>query len=215
MRVLCTAIFLVSCGGATPPAPAAPPKPPSSERELRAPEEFSSIADTRERSSALFLEASRVILHPRCTNCHPADDTPRQRNGELHDPPIARGDDDHGVPALRCSSCHQDTNVELARVPGAPDWRLAPKGMAWLGKTPPQICEQLKDSARNGGRTLAAVAEHSAHDKLVAWGWAPGSGRPAAPGSQERFAALVSAWIATGAVCPSGTAAVAEKGAAR
>jgi hypothetical protein len=151
----------------------------------------------------MFVEIARVLTHPRCVNCHPADDTPRQGDGHaVHDPPIARGADDRGIPALLCTSCHQERNVELARVPGAPNWHLAPRSMAWLGRTPSQICAQLKDSAQNGGRTLAQIKDHVAHDGLVAWGWSPGAGRTPVPGTQAQFGELVQAWIDSGAECP-------------
>jgi len=74
--------------------------------------------------------------------------------------------------------------------------------MTWLGKTPAQICVQLKDPARNGNRTLAQVHDHIAHDGIVAWGWQPGADRAPTPGSQAEAAALFQAWIDTGAVCP-------------
>ena len=196
---------MASCGGARPVEPArASVAPASSPQELRPPESFASIADRDARSRALFLEASRVLLHPRCTNCHPSDDSPRQGDaGRLHDPPVTRGDDDRGVPAMRCDACHQDHNLELARVPGAPDWHLAPRSMAWVGKTPAAICAQVKDPARNGGRSLAKIVSHATHDPLVAWAWTPGHERAPAPGSQARFGALIAAWVETGASCPS------------
>jgi hypothetical protein len=171
--------------------------------ELRAPSDFDVIADRAARSRALFLEASRVLLHPRCKNCHPSGDSPLQgMDARLHDPPVVRGPDNHGVVGMRCATCHQDRNQALARVPGAPKWALAPLEMAWVGRTPRQVCEQLKDPQRNGGRTLDAVAEHNAHDELVAWGWSPGADREPAPGTQAAFAAIFRAWMATGAVCP-------------
>ena len=40
-------------------------------------------------------------------------------------------------------------------IPGHPRWGLAPIEMAWEGKTPGEICRQIKDPARNGGRDLA------------------------------------------------------------
>lgn len=197
------------CGGpstepATPAAPAAPVDlPPVAPGELRAPESFASIADRAQRSRYLFLEASRVMLHPRCANCHPAGDSPAQGDlGELHYPPVWRGPDDHGIAGLECTSCHQDKNLELARVPGAPKWALAPRSMAWVGRTPRALCEQIKDTSRNGGKTIPQIVEHTAHDALVAWGWNPGSGRTPAPGTQERFGALMAAWAETGAECP-------------
>lgn len=157
-----------------------------------------------QRARALFLEANRVFSHPRCRNCHPAGDTPLQGDdGRLHDPPVARGPRDRGVPALHCTSCHQDQNLELARVPGAPSWHLAPASMAWAGKSAAAICAQLKDPTRNGGRTLAQVAEHVRHDALVGWAWNPGHDRTPAPGTQAAFADLVDAWIDSGAHCPT------------
>ena len=155
------------------------------------------------RSQALFVEIGRVLTHARCVNCHPPDNTPRQGDSHaLHDPPVVRGIADRGVPGLQCMGCHQDRNVELARVPGAPDWHLAPLAMVWLGRTPAQICAQLKDTTRNGGKTLAQLQEHVAHDKLVGWGWDPGDGRTRVPGTQAQAGALFQAWIDSGAVCP-------------
>ncbi len=186
---------------AQPPAP--PALRPVAPNELRAPADFDVIADRAARSRALFIEASRVLLHPRCRNCHPNGDAPLQgMDARPHDPPVVRGPDNHGVVGVRCTSCHQDHNLQLARVPGAPSWALAPIEMAWVGKSPRQICEQLKDRKRNGNRTLDAIVEHNAHDRLVAWGWAPGADREPAPGTQAAFGALVRAWVDTGAVCP-------------
>jgi hypothetical protein len=190
----------LSCSGAAPPRPA-PPSAPAN--ELLAPEAFAVIPDRDARSRALFQEASKVLLHPRCVNCHPSDDSPRQRDRlEAHVPPVLRGPDDRGEVGVRCASCHQDANVELARVPGAPGWHLAPRSMAWMGRSLASVCAQIKDRARNGDKTLAQIAEHAAHDPLVAWGWKPGADRQPAPGTQARFGALVAAWIESGAECP-------------
>jgi mono/diheme cytochrome c family protein len=178
--------------------------PPVPAGELRAPEAFAIITERASRSRALFLEASKVLLHPRCANCHPDGDVPLQgMEGQPHDPPVVRGPDNHGVVGMQCESCHQERNLELARVPGAPNWHLAPLSMAWVGKSPREICEQLKDMKRNGGKTLAQIVEHNAHDELVGWGWAPGHGREPAPGNQKLFGAIVAAWVETGAECPA------------
>ena len=186
------------------PAPGSPADAPTP--GLKAPAAFASIADRQARSRALFGEVAKVLLHPRCLNCHPADDTPRQGDSAWrHDPPVVRGAANHGVPAMQCATCHQDRNLTHARVPGAPDWHLAPREMAWMGRDAAAICAQIKDRARNGGKTLEQIHEHTAHDALVAWGWEPGAGRTKAPGTQQEFAALVRAWIDTGAVCPEGS----------
>jgi hypothetical protein len=203
---LCSLFAVAGCAAHAPAASApaaAPAHAPAPVGALREPADFATVADGPERAQALFLEASRVLLHPRCLNCHPAGDSPTQGDhAQLHDPPVTRGPESHGIPGLECTTCHQDHNLPLARVPGAPSWALAPRVMAWAGRTPHALCEQLKDPARNGGRTLSQIIDHSAHDKLVAWGWAPGWGRTPAPGSQARFGALMAAWVAAGAACP-------------
>ncbi len=189
-------------------APQSPPRPPPRMREvprteLRAVADFMAIGDRADRSRALFVEAARVLMHPRCINCHPDGNTPHQgMEMQLHDPPVVRGPEDQGVPGNECTTCHQERNQDLTRVPGAPRWHLAPIEMAWVGKSASYICNQMKDPKRNGGKTLAQIVEHSAHDKLVAWGWHPGHDREPVPGTQEQFGALVGAWVDTGAECP-------------
>jgi hypothetical protein len=171
---------------------------------LAAPESFAAISDTAARSEALFAEVGRVLTNPRCVNCHPAGDRPHQADvGRLHQPPVERGPDGLGLPAMRCPMCHQQANFEPGRVPGNPIWHLAPREMAWEGKTLGDICAQIKDPARNGGRSLEALVEHIGTDHLVGWAWAPGYGRRPAPGTQKEAGALVEAWVKTGAVCPN------------
>jgi hypothetical protein len=170
---------------------------------LASPESFAAIQDTAKRSVAMFGEIGKVLTHQRCVNCHPAGDRPRQGDSmRLHQPPVERGKDGFGVAAMRCSICHQKSNFDPGRVPGHPNWHLAPREMAWEGKTLGQICTQIKDPKRNGGRSLEQIAEHIGKDTLVGWAWAPGYGRNPAPGTQAEMGALVAAWIRTGAHCP-------------
>jgi hypothetical protein len=170
---------------------------------LAAPESFAAIADKATRSAALFTELGKVLSHPRCVNCHPAGDHPRQGElGRLHQPPVERGADGHGLAAMRCDICHQQANFDPGRVPGHPEWHLAPREMAWEGKTLGEICDQIKDPRRNGGRSLNDLVHHIGSDTLVGWAWAPGFGRHPAPGTQQEAGALVAAWIETGAACP-------------
>jgi len=172
--------------------------------DLATPESFAAIPDAAGRSAALFTELGKVLTHPRCVNCHPAGDQPRQGEaGRLHQPPVARGADGHGLPAMRCSNCHQDANFDPGRVPGHPEWHLAPREMAWEGKTLAEICAQIKDPKRNGGRSLDDLVHHIGADTLVGWAWAPGFGRKPAPGTQQEVGALAEAWVKTGAVCPN------------
>src|ERR1700675_4010547 len=171
---------------------------------LASPESFEAIRDTETRSAAMFTELGRGLTHPRCVNCHPAGDRPHQGNeGRLHQPPVARGADGHGLPAMRCSSCHQAANFDPGRVPGHPEWHLAPREMAWEGKTLGEICAQIKDRERNGGRSLEDLVHHIGTDTLVGWAWSPGPGRRPAPGTQKQAGALVEAWVQAGAVCPN------------
>jgi hypothetical protein len=173
----------------------------SSSDSLASVESFSSISDQETRSAAYFTELGKVLTNPRCLNCHPASDRPRQGDtARLHQPPVFRGADGFGLPALRCPICHQTAN--FGTVPGNPIWHLAPHEMAWEGKTLGEICAQIKDPARNGNRSLATLVEHIGEDHLVGWAWAPGPGRKPAPGTQKEAGALVAAWIETGAACP-------------
>ena len=179
-------------------------------RDLRPVASFGGVADKAERSRALFNEVAKVITSPRCMNCHPAGDSPLQANDQhVHMPPILRGENGLGVAGVACSACHTEKNFTLVgtgatykSIPGHPRWQLAPREMAWEGKTISQICEQMKDPKRNGERTLALLHEHLANDDLVAWGWNVGEGREPAPGDQKQLGALAQAWIDSGAVCP-------------
>ncbi len=115
---------------------------------LRAPSEFSNIGDERVRSQALFTEAGKVLLDPRCLNCHPKDRQPTQGNDlHPHMPPMHAATSGRGERGLACESCHQKTNTTtsakaVASVPGGgnPHWALPPASMSWQGKTLSEIC---------------------------------------------------------------------------
>jgi hypothetical protein len=170
---------------------------------LRAPADFAGIADRRARSKALFVEAGKVLQHPRCVNCHPSGDRPLQGTGYPHQPPVQRGDAKGlGVTTMQCATCHGEANFDPGRVPGHPEWSLAPATMAWQGKSLSEICAQVKDPARNGGRDREALVHHMKGHSLVGWAWNPGAGRDPAPGTWAAFGALIEAWNASGAECP-------------
>jgi hypothetical protein len=172
--------------------------------ELRRPESFSSIAARDQRAAALFTEAGKVLLHPRCVNCHPATDRPRQGDdGHPHEPRVRRGSGGRGVTTMRCATCHGAANYDAVGMPGHTRWAVAPASMAWEGRSLREICEQVKDPTRNGGRRLDAIVEHVRSDSLVGWAWAPGAGRQPAPGTQAAFGALIEAWVRAGAACPA------------
>ncbi|MBI1684670.1 Isoquinoline 1-oxidoreductase subunit [Caulobacter hibisci] len=175
---------------------------------LKTAADFQSIQDPAARSLALFAEAGKVIQSPRCLNCHPATRVPTQDDDlHPHDPPMVAGQSGHGPTGLPCRSCHGPANVRIfgehiKSMPGDPKWAVAPAEMAWQGKSLGAICAQLKDPARNGGKTLAQLQHHMAHDHLVGWSWNPGEGRKPAPGTQAQLGALIQAWMDTGAKCP-------------
>jgi len=172
--------------------------------ELRAASSFASIADPRSRSIAFFEEAGKVLQSPRCVNCHPATDRPRQTDARRpHIPLVVRGADGHGAPGMRCTTCHHVDNFEPAGVPGNDHWHLAPASMTWEGRTLGQICEQLKDPTRNGDRDIPTILHHVVSDTLVIWAWSPGSNRTPAPGTNAEFGELLRGWAEAGAYCPT------------
>jgi hypothetical protein len=177
---------------------------PDPANTLKSVQSFASIADEKERSLALFHEAGKVITHARCMNCHPAGDRPAQGDDRHpHMPLVVRGEDNFGAIGMRCTTCHGPANFDPAGVPGHPEWHVAPIEMAWVGKSLGQICEQIKDPKRNGGKSMAELIHHMAEDSLVGWGWHPGAGREPVPGTQKDFGALFKAWVDTGADCPA------------
>ena len=52
--------------------------------------------------------------------------------------------------------------------------------MAWIGRSLGEICEQIKDPERNGGKILDQIVEHMAHDDSSA-----GAGIPAPAASRR------------------------------
>ena len=156
----------------------------------------------------LYLQIHSVLTHPRCLNCHPAGNSPKQGDeARLHVPPMVRGAKDDGPAGLHCSTCHQNQNFAASGVPGAPGWHLAPLSMAWEDKTPGQVCRQILDRKRNGGKTLQQIVHHMTDDELVGWGWAPGKDvngreRQPVPIAKDEFRRIVNAWAQAGAPCP-------------
>lgn len=180
----------------------------STARAAQAPPPGRTDGSATQEASADFDTMMDVLTHPRCVNCHPAGDTPHIADGTVeHDFGVRRGPDDRGLPALRCSGCHQPANNDLAGVPGAPEWSLAPPSMAWQGKTRSEIARSILDPADNGGRTLEEVVDHLTHHELVLWAWEPGvradgTPREAPPVDLETYIAAVRAWAAAGAPIP-------------
>jgi hypothetical protein len=98
-------------------------------------------------SQSAFLDVCKVLISPRCQNCHPAGDAPLQGDdSHVHIQNVKRGADGHGVAALRCNACHQDHNLPGAHMPpGNPKWSLpAPEHkMVFVGRSAGALCRQL------------------------------------------------------------------------
>lgn len=151
-----------------------------------------------------FLEASAVLFHPRCLNCHPAGDAPTIREDmQPHMFNVKRGPDGKGAGAMNCALCHGATN-KPGGAPGVANWHMPPENMPMVfqGRTPGELCRQLKDPKHNGGRTGAQVNNHLDTDPLVLWGWNPGEGRSVPKMSHREFSAKMHEWIAKGGACP-------------
>lgn len=150
-----------------------------------------------------FIEASEVFYHPRCLNCHPAGDAPLvQDDSRPHRFNVKRGTEGRGT-AMNCTMCHLNEN-QSGGPPGAPNWRMPPQNMPMVfqGRTPGELCRQLKDPAHNGGRTGEQIIGHLDEDPLVLHGWNPGEGRGAPGMSHREFSLKMRDWVRKGAACP-------------
>jgi hypothetical protein len=152
-----------------------------------------------------FMKVYKVLMSPRCMNCHPSGDVPLQGDdSRLHTMLPRRAKDGKGMYAMKCSNCHQPTNLEgLHKPPGHPDWHLPPANMKMVfqGRTPEQLAKQLVNSKTNGNKTLRQLIEH-ADDGLVKIGWDMGEGRKSPPLSHEEFKKAWITWIEKGAYAP-------------
>jgi hypothetical protein len=162
-------------------------------------------ADTG-HAAAAWSTVYAVLQHPRCMNCHPAGDVPLQGDDSLpHAQNVQRGPDGTGLFALRCATCHQTQNTPGAHLPpGAPTWHLPRPSMPLVfeGLDESELCRQLKDPQRNGGKSPEALLHHVAEDPLVLWGWEPGDGRAPVSTPHADFVAAMRAWVEGGCDCP-------------
>lgn len=161
-------------------------------------------ADSVESVTA-FMTVYKVLMSPRCMNCHPSGDIPLQGDdSHLHTMFPKRGKDGKGVYAEKCSNCHQPTNTPGVHTPpGNPNWHLPPANMKMVfqGRTPAQLAKQIKDPAQNGHKNMQQLLEH-ASDTLVMAAWNPGEGRTLPPMSHEEFKKAWETWLKKGAYVP-------------
>ncbi|MEM0949930.1 MAG: hypothetical protein AAGK37_21220 [Pseudomonadota bacterium] len=157
-----------------------------------------------------------VAGHPRCVNCHVGSDNipvwsgPSYGQRRPHGMAINAGDSRIGAGQLSCNACHQTSAEPQALPHAAPrsgmDWQLAPVEFQWIDKTSVEICTQMRNPERNGGRDAAGLVEHILHDAalfgFIAWSFDPGPGREAAPGSLQAHLEDMVIWTAAGMPCP-------------
>jgi hypothetical protein len=155
-----------------------------------------------------FTKIMDVLTHPRCMNCHPSDNIPKQGlDSHPHYFGMEGGKKNHGFEATKCSTCHQKENNNFSGVPGAPHWGLAPQSMAWQGLTRQEIAEVILNPAKNGGKNHKSIIKHLTEDDLVLWAWNPGvnaSGikREKPSVTEKEFKKAVKQWFADGAIIP-------------
>jgi mono/diheme cytochrome c family protein len=164
------------------------------------------FADDAADSRAAFLDVYKVLMHPRCLNCHPKGDRPLQgEDSHVHRQNVKRGVDGKGLFGQKCASCHQFENLAGENMPpGNRTWHLPSKAMPLVfeGKSPKELAEQLKDPKRNGHKTMKQLIDHVEKDDLVLWGWKPGDGRALPPLDHATFAKRFREWVEKGAAIP-------------
>jgi hypothetical protein len=156
---------------------------------------------------AAFLVAYTVLKHPRCMNCHPVANAPLQGDdSHPHAQSVKRGVKGHGKYGMKCTACHQLTNLPGENMPPgvSSEWHMPPADMPMVfeGRSAGELCRQLKDPRKNGGRTGEKVIEHLEADPLVLWGWSPGDGRSTPPISHAEFLQKMREWVNKGGACP-------------
>jgi hypothetical protein len=165
-----------------------------------------SAGQSREATNAglaAYDQIVTVLQSPRCLNCHPRGDRPHQGDDRhIHGMNVQRGADGYGMAAMRCTTCHQRHNNDMARVPGAPGWHLAPASMAWERLNKSELCRTLLDRRKNGGRSVADLIAHMTGDELVLWAWTPGAGRHPPPLTTAEFKNALETWARAGTPCP-------------
>lgn len=161
-------------------------------------------------SAKAFLEVYKVLMSPRCMNCHPSGDRPLQGNdSHIHSMNVQRGPDGKGLYALKCSNCHQPENAAGAHAPpGNPKWQLPPADMKMVfqGKSARELAKQIMDFNQNGHKNKEQLIEH-ARDTLVKAGWNMGEGRPAPPLTYKAFVTAWDTWLNKGGYAPKAPAA--------
>ena len=164
-----------------------------------------------EKGLAAWDEIYAVAAHPRCTNCHVGE---KGRPGwaalgygetARHGMAVHADASRIGAESIPCRTCHVTSgapNVVKHAAPHVGDaWRLPPVELAWISKSSADLCMQLRNPETNDGSTIADLIEHVRTSPFVAWGFAPGVGRIAAPGDVTQLAQYLKVWGGAGSPC--------------
>ena len=171
---------------------------------------------SKEEGLAAWARIYEVASHPRCANCHVGKDNlpmwsgPSYGETRPHGMNIDAGLSRIGAEYVLCSTCHVNSvatdrgNDEPHAAPHvATIWRLAPVAAEWFGKSSNYVCNQIRDPARNAGRTYLDIARHLDHNVIIHWAWNPGGNREAAPYSLQEHVEDILKWGMAGLPCDS------------
>jgi len=157
-------------------------------------------------SKKAFLEVYKVLISPRCMNCHPSGDIPLVgEDNHLHGQRVKRGDDGRGMYASKCINCHMDQNTPgVNKPPGCPDWHMPPANMKMIfqGRTARELAAQLLNTSENGNKTSADLINFLEANQYVLAAWNPAEGRNSPPLSHDEFLKQFRLWIDNGAFLP-------------
>ncbi len=171
----------------------------------KSPGDQNKIAGDSIESVKAFMKVYKVLMSPRCMNCHPSGDAPLQGDdSHVHTMNVMRGQDGTGMYAEKCSNCHQPTNVPgLHTPPGNPKWKLPPENMKMVfqGRTARQLALQIMNYNQNGHKNKQHLLEH-ANDTLVRAAWNMGEGRTPPPMTYTAFVSVWDTWINKGGYAP-------------
>lgn len=179
---------------------------------------------------AAWQQVYSVLTHPRCLNCHTANDYPEQgEDRHRHQFKVLRGPEGRGVSGLTCGTCHQGatskstggpncaechkgTDLDATGVPGGHGWHLAPLSMAWQDRndkplSSAQVCRAVTDRTRNENMGGAELLKHHEEAALVQYAWQPGrrsdgTARAVPPLTHAQFVEATRRWVEAGTPCP-------------
>jgi len=118
---------------------------------------------------------------------------------------VQAGDSRIGAESIPCRACHVTSaraNTVAHAAPHVEDaWRLPPVDMAWRGKASADLCRQWRETGSEDADPVAELIDHVSQSRFVLWGFAPGAGRAAVPGSVADLVQSLTVWGEAGMPC--------------